>query len=197
MTSALFAAYLAQALMLGWLLHRISGSRRAWPGAALLACVPIEGIPLAAHLNGFFGAPSISALQLLLLALLGRPPATLSRGWRAPLCIGLAGLLFYVLALGGAIKLGLPDPYRFGFQPAALLGALALPAFILCWRGQTLWLWLLSIDLAVFAFDLHASRNFWDVLIDPQLVIVCLILAYRNRPRLGQTNAPLPASPST
>ena len=177
------AAYLPQALMLGWLLRQWSGRPAAWFWALLLAAIPLQGLPLAGHLRGLFGDPSITTLQLLLLALFLRPPASFASGWRAPLLIGLGGLAFYVLALGGAPLLGIDDPYRYGYQPKQLLIALTVPALYLWWRGQPLWLGLLAVDLAVFAADVHSSRNFWDLLIDPQLTVACLVLAWRNRPR--------------
>lgn len=181
MSNAL-AVYLPQALMLGWLLRQLTGRRLAWAGGLLLAAVPLGGLPLAGHLRGLFGDPSVTTGQLLLLALCSRPPAAFASGWRAPLLIGLAGLAFYALALGGAPLLGIEDPYRLGYQPKMLVAALSLPALYLWWREQPLWLGLFAVDLMVFAADWHSSPNFWDLLIDPQLVVVCLLLAWRNRP---------------
>lgn len=182
MSSAL-AIYLPQALMLGWLLHQLSGRRLAWLAGLLLAALPVAGLPLAAHLRGLFGDPSATTLQLLLLALLARSPASFASNWRAPLLIGLAGLVFYALALGGAPLLGIADPYRLGYQPQLLVAVLTLPALYLWWRDRPLWLGLFSVDLFVFAADWHSSPNFWDLLIDPPLILACLILAWRNRPR--------------
>jgi len=188
MTTNTLIAYFLQGLMLGWLLQQLFQNRWAWPCGLLLAALPLAGMPLAGHLRGFFGDPSITSIQLLVLALLGRSPKSLVQDWRAPLLIGLGGALFYTLALGGAIKLGMADPYRLGYQPGILLGALATLALFLWWRGQALWLWLLSIDLLAFAQAFELSRNFWDSLLDPQLVFVCLILAYRNRGRQTKAN---------
>ena len=179
MSSAL-AVYLPQALMLGWLLRQMTGRPSAWLWALPLAAVPLGGLPLAAHLRGLFGDPSITTLQLLLLTLFWRTPSSFIAG-RTPLYIGLGGLIFYTLALGAAQMLGITDPYRLGYQPAWLVGALSLPALYLWWRGRPLWLALLTVDLLVFAADWHSSRNFWDLLIDPQLIVVCLVLAWRKR----------------
>ncbi|MCB4359378.1 hypothetical protein [Quatrionicoccus australiensis] len=181
MTTNTLIAYFLQGLMLGWLLQQPFKNRWAWPFGLLLAALPLAGMPLAGHLRGFFGDPSVTSIQLLALAMLGRAPKPLTQDWRAPLLIGLGGVLFYTLALGGAIKLGMTDPYRLGYQPGILLGVLATLALFLWWRGQALWLWLLSIDLLAFAQEFELSRNLWDSLLDPQLVFVCLILAYRNR----------------
>jgi len=181
--SGALAVYLPQALLLGWLLRQLSGRRPAWLFGLLLAAVPISGLPLAAHLRGLLGDPSATTLQLLLLALFSHSPASFARSWRAPLLIGLAGLSFYALALGGAPLLGIADPYRLGYQPQLLVAALTVPVLYLWWRGQPLWLGLFTVDLLVFAADWHSSPNFWDLLIDPPLVIACLVLAWRNRPR--------------
>ncbi|MDR2000049.1 MAG: hypothetical protein LBP94_00740 [Zoogloeaceae bacterium] len=124
---------------------------------------------------------SITTMQLLILSLgslaAKKPLLTaFSRDWRAPGLIAAFGVLFYPLALGA----GDFDPYRLGYQPALLLTVLALPALYLWWRGQALWLWLLTIDLLAFALGLLESVNFWDYLIDPLLTIACIILAIRN-----------------
>jgi hypothetical protein len=181
--SGALAVYLPQALLLGWLLHQLSGRRPAWLLGLLLAAVPLAGLPLAGHLRGLFGDPSATTVQLLLLVLFSRSPTSLASGWRAPLLVGLGGLAFYALALGGAPLLGIEDPYRLGYQPKLLVAALSVPALYLWWREQPLWLSLFTVDLLVFAADWHSSPNFWDLLIDPPLVVACLVLAWRNRPR--------------
>ena len=170
----------AQALLLTWLFSRLLPRRLLWLVAVLglVALVPLPwlGLSLAQALRAFWGDPSITTLQLVILGIAARPPVAFARGWRAPAMIAAFGLLFYPLALGA----GDFDPYRLGFQPALLLAALAAPALVLWWRGQTLWLWLLAIDLFAFAFGLLESTNFWDYLIDPILVIACISLATRN-----------------
>lgn len=173
--------YLPQALLLVWLLRQLTGRRLAWVGGLLLAAMPLGGLPFAGHLRGLFGDPSVTTMQLLLLALFARPPASFASGWRAPLLVGLAGLGFYALALGGAPLLGIADPYRLGYQPQLLVAALSVPALYFWWRDQPLWLGLFAVDLLVFAADWHSSPNLWDLLIDPQLVAACLYLAWRNR----------------
>ncbi len=181
MSENLCIAYFLQSLALGWLLQLPFQSRWVWLFGILLGALPIDGIPLAAHLRGFFGDPSITSIQLLALAILGSPPKQLTAEWHAPLLIGLAGVIFYSLALGGAMKIGIDDPYRLGYRPGFLLAALAIPSILLWWRGQALWLWLLSVDLLAFTLQIEISSNLWDSLLDPQLVVVCLVLAYRNK----------------
>ncbi len=169
---------LAQVLIVAWLLSLILPDRWHWlaASAGLLVLVPIHGLSEAMILRALWGDPSVTTLQLLSLALLGRTPAALASGWRGPASIALAGLVLYPLALG----LSDVDLYRLGYQPALLLAALSLPALILWWRGNALWLWLLSIDLGAWAAGLLESPNLWDTLLDPLLVSACLILALRN-----------------
>ncbi len=168
----------AQALIVAWLFSRLLPRRLLWLALALglAALLPWRDSSIAWLLRGIWGDPSITTLQLLALGVAGRPPAAFARAWRASAIIAAFSLLFYALALGA----GDFDPYRLGFQPALLVAALALPALLLWRRGQTLWLWMLAINLLAFAFGLLESTNFWDYLIDPLLAIACITLALRN-----------------
>jgi hypothetical protein len=177
----------AQALLVAWIVWKITAaapSRRSRlfvaAGGAALALLPVaDGVSAAMALRALWGDPSVTTLQLLILALAGRP-APIDRAPAAALAI--FGIAFYVLALG----LGDFDPYRLGYAgwPAvALVAVLAGPA-LLAWRqGQPLWLWLLAVDVAVFAAGLPESGNLWDVLFDPLLVAAAMIHAVRSRRR--------------
>jgi hypothetical protein len=146
-------------------------------GGAVLALIPIaDGVSAAMALRALWGDPSVTTLQLLALSLAGRP-AQIGRAQAAALAI--FGLGFYVLALG----LGDFDPYRLGYAgwPAATLVTVLAAAALFAWRrGQPLWLWLLAVDLTVFAAGLTESSNVWDMLFDPLLVAAALILAVRG-----------------
>jgi hypothetical protein len=174
--SALFAGWLAQALMTGWLLRRCINNSWVWLWCIIVVQLPMAGLPIYAHLRGLWGDPSATSIVLLLLCFLFRAPRTFSEGWRGPLFISLLGIVLYPLALG----LGDVDAYRFGFQPTLLVTLLTIPALILWWRGDNLWLWLLAIDLLVFTSKVQESRNLWDALLDPMLVITCMVLTVRN-----------------
>jgi hypothetical protein len=169
---------LAQALLLVGLLSFLLPRRLFWPAAMGLFAFSVwyGGQSFAAAMRALWGDPSITTLQLLILAIAGRAPTAFARGWRAPTLIAVFSLLFYTLALG----VGDFDPYRLGFHPVLLLTLLALPALLLWWRGQPLWLWLLAFDLLAFAAGLLESTNFWDYLTDPLLALACIILAVRN-----------------
>lgn len=182
---------LAQSLVLFWLLARLSPRRMPWLAAALglAALIPFHGLSLAGTLRTLWGDPSITTLQLLILDIARCPPAAFVRGWRAPAIIAAFSLLFYPLALG----MGDFDPWRLGFQPVPLLAVLSVPALLLWWRGQTLWCWLLSVNVAAYAAGLLESTNFWDYLLDPLLAIFCVVLAIRNR----AFRRPEPESPAS
>ena len=169
---------LAQVLVVAWLASLALPRRLHWLAAVagLLALLPVHGLSAAMALRALWGDPSVTSLQLLALALLGRTPAAFAQGWRGPALIAAIAAGFYPLALG----LSDFDPYALGYQPLPLLAALAVPALLLWWRGNPLWLWLLAIDLAAWAAGLLESPNLWDTLLDPLLAIACLLLALRN-----------------
>lgn len=142
---------------------------------AVLTLAPLgEGVSLAMMLRGLWGDFSVTSLQLLLLCLIGRPAQDL--GWRGPALIAAVATLFYPLALG----LSDFDPYRLGYAAWPLLAIFGAAALVAWWRGQALWLWLLSIDLLAWAAGLLESPNLWDTLLDPLLAAAMLILALRN-----------------
>ena len=138
--------------------------QRAALGATALALV--AGI--APSMHGVFGTPSLTLLQLAILAHAGRPSP-----FNARIACGLLGFsaIFYPLALG----LGAFDPYAPGYQPLALLAVLAALGLGLWWRRQYAWLAILAIDLVGYAGGLFA--NLWDALLDPLLVLLALAVA--------------------
>ncbi len=163
--SLIFGALFAL-LPLGPLRHR------AALGATALALV--AGI--APSMHGVFGTPSLTLLQLAILAHAGRPSPFNMR-----IACGLLGFsaIFYIAALG----LGPFDPYAPGYQPLVILAALAPLGLLLWWRRQHAWLTILAVDLAGYASGLFA--NLWDTLFDPLLVALALLVAgYRGIQRL-------------
>lgn len=178
-----------QVLIVAWLLVIVGlRSRLLALLFSLLALVPVhEGVSLAMALRGLWGDPSITTLQLLALALLGKTPMALRFDWRAPAGIALLGVALYASALGPWNL----DLYRLGYQPLLPVGAMAAIALLACWRGQTLWLWLTAIDLIAWRAALLESTNLWDYCLDPLLVVAMLALALRNGYRAGRNRKPL------
>lgn len=184
-----FFALAAQALLIAWIVSRFTArmpyrQRRLFQiGAATMALIPLaDGVSAAMALRALSGDPSITTVQLLALSLAGRP-ASIGRAPAAALA--LFGFVFYTLSLGlgdwglGNWSLGDFDPYRIGFAAWPLAAALGVAALLAWWRGQPIYLWLLAVDLAVFATGLSESTNLWDTLFDPLLVLAALIAAAR------------------
>lgn len=172
-------ALLPQVLLLAVLLARPFQGRLRWLAAApaLAALIPLQdGIAPAMMLRGLWGDPSITSLQLLGLALAGRLPSALDQDWRGPAAIAGLGLLFYPLALG----LGDVNPYRMGYTAWPLMLGFGAAALLCWWRGQALWLWLLTVNLLAYAAGLLESPNLWDTLLDPLLVAAMMVMALRN-----------------
>lgn len=142
------------------------------PRAALAATAIALLAGIAPSMHGFLGAPSLTLLQLALLQLANKTPSPL--GYRPALGLLLFALLYYPAALGW----GSFDPYALGYQPWPLLGALVPLGIALWWRGYDVWLSILAVDLAGYASGIFP--NFWDVLFDPLLVLLALIVVARR-----------------
>jgi hypothetical protein len=168
-----------QVLMIYWLLRLIGmRSRLIVLIISLCTLIPLQGgVSIAMALRGLWGDPCITTLQLLVLALIGTLPLSLRGDWRLPALIAAISVLLYASALGPWDL----DLYRLGYQPTALLMASGAIVLLLWWRGQSLWLWLLTIDLLAWYGGWLESTNFWDYLLDPLLMLVMVILALRNK----------------
>lgn len=142
------------------------------PRVALAATAMAMMVGIAPFMHGVFGTPSLTLLQLALLRLAGKETTPFT--YRPALALLLFAVPFYATALGW----GAFDPYALGYQPWALLLALIPVAGALWWRRQDGWLVILAVDLAGYASGLFA--NLWDVLIDPLLVLLAVILAVRQ-----------------
>lgn len=167
------AAYglLANGLIFGALAALLPlGDLRPRAALAGTAIALIAGI--APSMHGFLGTPSLTLLQLALLQLANRTPSPL--GYRPALSLLLFALLFYPAALGW----GPFDPHALGYQPWPLLAALLPLGIALWWRGHNVWLSILAVDLAGYATGIFA--NLWDVLFDPLLVLLALIIVGRQ-----------------
>ena len=174
----------AQVLIIAWVLTLIGvRSRILAVLLALLVLVPVHaGVSPAMALRGLWGDPSITTLQLLVLACAGRTPPALHSGWRAPAFITLVAAALYASALGPWNL----DLYRFGYQPVALVAAFGAIALIAWWQGEALYVWLLAIDLIVWRTGWLESSNLWDALLDPLLMFVMAAIVLRNGYRAYQ-----------
>ncbi|MDE2440583.1 MAG: hypothetical protein KGP14_06130 [Betaproteobacteria bacterium] len=167
------AAYglLAHALIFGALAAMLPfGIFRARVALAATALSLMIGI--APFMLAIFGAPSTTLLCLALLNLIGATSSPLSR-------------LPAFAVLGSALGLYLPatgllpgEIYALGFQPWPLLAVLLPIGLLLGWKGQTIWVLILAIDLLAYAGGLFA--NLWQALLDPLLVLLALSVALRE-----------------
>lgn len=170
----LLAAYglLAHGLLFGAATALLPlGELRARVALAATTLALIVGIAPAMH--AAFGAPSLTLVVLAVLQLADKTPSPL--GARPALGLLLFAAPFYAAALG----LGPFDPYALGYQPAILLAGLLPAGLILWWKNQRLWLAILAIDLIGYASGYFA--NLWDVLFDPLLVLLALIVVLRQQ----------------
>lgn len=139
---------------------------------ALAATTLAMVIGLAPAMHGFFGAPSLTLLALAVLQLADKTPSPLS--YRPALGLLIFAVPFYASALG----LGPFDPYALGYQPGMLLAALLPIGLALWWKRLDQWLLILAVDIAGYASGYFA--NLWDVLLDPLLVLLALIVVLRQ-----------------
>ena len=169
----LLAAYglLAHGLIFGALAALLPlGDMR--PRVALAATTLALVVGIAPGMHGIFGTPSLTLLALALLQLADKTPSPLS--FRPALGLLVFAVPFYAASLG----LGSFDPYALGYQPTMLLAVLAPFGLALWWKRQDAWLAILAADLAGYASGVFA--NLWDVLLDPLLVLLALIIVLRQ-----------------
>lgn len=140
--------------------------------AAMIATATALLAGIAPVMHTTFGTPSLTLLQLALLQLANKSPSPFT--YRPALGLLLFAALFYPAALGW----GTFDPYALGYQPWPLLLALIPLAAALWWRRQDVWLIILAVDLAAYASGVFA--NLWDVLFDPLLVLLALLIVCRR-----------------
>lgn len=169
----ILAAYglLAHALIFGALSALVPfGELRARVALAATTLALLVGIAPAMH--AFFGTPSLTLVALAILQLADKTPSPLSyRPARGLLAFALP---FYAASLG----FGSFDPYALGYQPTLLLAVLLPFGLALWWKRFDVWLAILAIDLAGYASGVFA--NLWDVLLDPLLVLLALIIVVRQ-----------------
>ena len=151
-----------------------AGRRGFWFAAVTLALalLPLGGLPLAGYVRGITGDLSVTTLVLLTIGLFGGFLGSVEPRERRALSVlvVLGALFLYPMALG----LGSFDPYRLGFVPSGLLGALFVVA-VLAWLRQ-FYVLLLCILVAVssHALELMESPNLWDYLVDPWVVVASI-----------------------
>ena len=155
-----------------------------------LCFVPINGLAIAAYIRGVFSEPSISTVIIasLSIASLIRGKAIFSQRDYLPLLyfIPVFSLFFYPSSLG----LTFFDPYSYGYQPHFLLAALLAITLLLWWKKYYLLTMIILVDLWCFNLELLSSNNLWDYLVDPMLLIYCLVQlsVFKRQKKLSRTS---------
>jgi hypothetical protein len=135
-------------------------------------------MPLAQISRGILGDLSVTSMVLLGYFMIS-PTTPRDKSNQMLILALIVGMLFYPAALG----LGMTDPYQWGYLNA-YRGAVTPALFLVALGAITLLALRLNNDLILFciaaatsAFLLGAmeSRNIWDYLIDPMLVIFAMI----------------------
>jgi len=158
--------------------HLSGASRLRTLRLALLLCVvtilvsiPMRGMPLAAYLRGWIGDLSITSLVLLILPLFARlrnrDVSELKASNMLFMLVVLAGVVLYPMALG----IGYWDPYRFGFGNTWFLCGLFLLALATSFKKPSLIAMVIALAVLAWSTNWYESRNLWDYLLDPLLVI--------------------------
>lgn len=134
-------------------------------------------IPAVAYVRGISSDLSITLVALACLNLFRDALPPVGEREKIPVfaAILVAAVFLYPMALG----LGDWDPYRLGWgQPAMWGGLLAL--VVACWLiGLRLLPALIALALLAWSASLLESRNLWDYLLDPWLVLVACVQLIR------------------
>lgn len=160
------------------------GAAWAIMAGPLVLLVPAGACTVAEHMRGIWGDPSVltSALLAVFIARPGRLPARPSR----LMCIGLTLLVTVPLyAPLAGVRLPLPDLYALGWQPYALLVAIAAGALLLALARRWCGTWSIMVAIALLAYAARAmeSSNLLDYLADPGLLLTLAATAILPRPR--------------
>ena len=142
-------------------------------GALIGLWIPVgsPALPLLGYVRGVTSDLSITSTILACLAFyrqLWKCPesAARERFWPYAL-LAVAAVVLYPTALGA----GDWDAYRLGWGSPALLGGLAVTAFIAFGAGLRLLPLVLAAGVLAWSSGLLESNNLWDYLVDPWLVL--------------------------
>lgn len=138
-----------------------------------LTWIPIEQVPLAIFVRTLTDDLSIALLVLLGAhtgARLQLVPLPFAQRRDALWLFAALGLLLYPASLG----LSYLDPYRWGYAPGVLLMVLAILTMLLVLRRCWLAVAMLTLATAAYALRPEGTTNYWNVLLDPLLVLYAL-----------------------
>ena len=148
-------------------------------GFLLLLLIPVNGIPTLYYIRGVIGEPSISSTLIFFLSILrGSLPKAFPRygEWRVFAGMVLLGALFLYPSTFGLSSF---DSYAAGFYPLYLLTFIFLAGLFFWYQGYHLLAILLATDVLCYGLKVLESRNLWDYLLDPVLVLVIVLFWLR------------------
>ena len=142
--------------------------------AAVLVFVPLGDLSPAGYVRGLTGDLSIATLALAanacFAAFLGRPFFERRDVDALLAAVVAAGLFLYPFALGWTPF----DPYALGYGSIVFITAL-LVLSLAAWRARwTLVVLVVLLGALAFLVGLYESRNLWDYLVDPLVVLYAL-----------------------
>ncbi|MGE1153104.1 hypothetical protein [Pseudomonas kitaguniensis] len=158
-------------------LFRFTAPWRPWllPMLVVVSFIPVNELPVAAYVRSFTDDLAISTLVLLAWVALCRlgvvQPLGRTHQVQMLLLFGVLSLVLYPATMG----LTYVDPYRWGFNPRPMIVLVGAVALLMLWLRNALAVWMLAIGTLAFALRLKASENYWDYLVDPLLVVYCVI----------------------
>ena len=171
---------------------RTGGRRNDLPRGAALAIMagpivllmPAGSCTLAEHMRAIWGDPSV--VTAVLLAIFIARPGRLPRRPARPMCIGLTLMVTVPLyAPLAGMTLPVQDLYGLGWQPYALLIAIAAGALLagLARRWCGTWCTIVAIALLAYSARVMESTNLLDYLADPGLLLTLAAMGILPRPR--------------
>lgn len=162
-------------------------------GAAALLLIPAGELLLVEYMRGVLGDLSIVTQVLLAAFVIGYRPERRQLGAVMAAAVA-AAVLLYPAALG-VMQF---DPYALGFGSPHFIAALAVVT-VAAWYLRYEWLAAcLLAGVAASVAGVLESRNLWDYLLDPLLVIYAafwLCRAALQRRRGGVVSAAAPSTP--
>ena len=184
MTAPFFSALMPW-LLLAWFFQKVipvsSRTLRLCGAVAMsgiILMIPFQGRSLACWINSFMSSFSMPLLGIFIISILEMTfhrKIFSARDWRAVWIFGVvASLVLYPSALG----LTRIDTYSLGWSPHGLVAAVAVITIVLLWKKNRFGV-LLLLALGAFSFQLQASTNLWDYLIDPVFGVVSIIMVLR------------------
>lgn len=171
------------------LMHTDNAINRYLPVAALpLLAVPVNGLPIYAYIRGGIGDLSIISQGLVLATVIAHVNSknlvdNNSSHYLYPVILA-AGIVLYPAALG----LGPIDSYQWGFSGPGLPTAVLLVTMLMILRKAWFAAGLIMLAVLLAGIPAMESRNLWDYLLDPALLVYALYRAGRQLKHVSTRN---------